>query len=159
MLRPGGGMYHVVGNMNEYTKLTGMATVMKGRQLTTSNVGGIAETQRMLDFAEEHGILATVNVISADQLEQAMCDMKNRLVRLSLRAGRPHLLIFIFFSEHLLLSHHRTLFICHFPTKNFSPLRAANDGSKHDVVLLHPLYHYHVRLVRLTYYLSLSFLF
>ena len=34
-------------------------------------IGGIAETQEMLDFCAEHGIGAEVEVIPADQVNQA----------------------------------------------------------------------------------------
>jgi uncharacterized zinc-type alcohol dehydrogenase-like protein len=41
------------------------------RSLAGSNIGGIRETQEMLDFCAEHGIGATVEVISADQVDEA----------------------------------------------------------------------------------------
>ena len=41
------------------------------RSLTGSNIGGIAETQEMLDFCAEHGIAAQVEVISAEQVNEA----------------------------------------------------------------------------------------
>ena len=36
-----------------------------------SQIGGIAETQEMLDFCAEHGIGAEVEVISADRINDA----------------------------------------------------------------------------------------
>ncbi len=41
------------------------------RSYAGSMIGGIAETQEMLDFCAEHGIGAEVEVISADQVNQA----------------------------------------------------------------------------------------
>lgn len=41
------------------------------RSLAGSNIGGIAETQEMLDFCAEHGIGATVETISADEVDDA----------------------------------------------------------------------------------------
>ncbi|MFW0783007.1 NAD(P)-dependent alcohol dehydrogenase [Gordonia sp. CPCC 206044] len=41
------------------------------RSLAGSNIGGIAETQEMLDFCAEHGIGAEIEVISADQINEA----------------------------------------------------------------------------------------
>ena len=34
-------------------------------------IGGIAETQEMLDFCAEHGIGAEIEVIAADQVNEA----------------------------------------------------------------------------------------
>ena len=42
-----------------------------GRSVSASSIGGIAETQEMLDFCAEHGIAAEVEVITADQVNQA----------------------------------------------------------------------------------------
>ncbi|HXF03316.1 MAG TPA: NAD(P)-dependent alcohol dehydrogenase, partial [Arthrobacter sp.] len=36
-----------------------------------SNIGGIAETQEMLDFCAEHGITADVELVRAPELNQA----------------------------------------------------------------------------------------
>lgn len=41
------------------------------RSFAGSMIGGIAETQEMLDFCAEHGIAAEVEVISADQVNEA----------------------------------------------------------------------------------------
>ena len=41
------------------------------RALAGSNVGGIAETQEMLDFCAEHGIGAEIELISAEQINDA----------------------------------------------------------------------------------------
>jgi uncharacterized zinc-type alcohol dehydrogenase-like protein len=41
------------------------------RSLAGSMIGGIRETQQMLDFCAEHGLGAEVEVISADQIDEA----------------------------------------------------------------------------------------
>lgn len=41
------------------------------RSLAGSNIGGIAETQEMLDFCAEHGIAAEIEVIPADRINEA----------------------------------------------------------------------------------------
>ena len=51
------------------------------RSLTGSNIGGIKETQEMLDFSAEHGITAQVEVINADQVDEAY----ERVVRSDVR--------------------------------------------------------------------------
>ncbi|GAA1426445.1 NAD(P)-dependent alcohol dehydrogenase [Microlunatus lacustris] len=47
-------------------------SLMPGRRsLAGSNIGGIPETQEMLDFCAEHGLGAEVEVISADKINEA----------------------------------------------------------------------------------------
>lgn len=41
------------------------------RSLAGSNVGGIRETQEMLDFCAEHGIAAEIELITADRINEA----------------------------------------------------------------------------------------
>jgi alcohol dehydrogenase (NADP+) len=41
------------------------------RSIAASNVGGIRETQEMLDFSAEHGIDPMIEVINADQVDEA----------------------------------------------------------------------------------------
>ncbi|KEO84132.1 NAD(P)-dependent alcohol dehydrogenase [Tumebacillus flagellatus] len=45
--------------------------IMGRRSIAGSLVGGIRETQEMLDFAAEHGIAPQIEVISADQVDEA----------------------------------------------------------------------------------------
>ncbi len=45
--------------------------ILQRRSFAGSNIGGIAETQEMLDFCAEHGIAADIEVISADQINEA----------------------------------------------------------------------------------------
>ena len=45
--------------------------LMKRRQLAGSGIGGMPETQEMLDFCAEHGITADVEVIAMDQINEA----------------------------------------------------------------------------------------
>jgi uncharacterized zinc-type alcohol dehydrogenase-like protein len=45
--------------------------LMKRRQLAGSGIGGIHETQEMLDFCAEHGIAADVELIPIQQINEA----------------------------------------------------------------------------------------
>lgn len=45
--------------------------IMKRRALAGSMIGGIPETQEMLDFCAEHGIVADIEMIRADQINEA----------------------------------------------------------------------------------------
>ena len=59
--------------------------IMKRLSLAGSAIGGIAETQEMLDFCAEHGIVSDVEMISIDQINQAYermlrSDVKYRFV-------------------------------------------------------------------------------
>ena len=42
--------------------------IMKRRALAGSMIGGIPETQEMLDFCAEHGIVADIELVRADQV-------------------------------------------------------------------------------------------
>jgi alcohol dehydrogenase (NADP+) len=45
--------------------------IMKRRSIAGSMIGGIPETQEMLDFCAEHGIVSDIEMIRADQIEGA----------------------------------------------------------------------------------------
>ena len=45
--------------------------IMKRRKLAGSMIGGIAETQEMLDFCGEHNISADIELINADYINEA----------------------------------------------------------------------------------------
>jgi uncharacterized zinc-type alcohol dehydrogenase-like protein len=59
--------------------------IFKRRSLAGSMIGGIPETQEMLDFCAEHGIVADIELIGADQIDDAYermlkSDVKYRFV-------------------------------------------------------------------------------
>ena len=61
------------------------ALIFKRRAIAGSLIGGIAETQEMLDFCAEHGIVADIEMIRADQIDAAYermqrSDVKYRFV-------------------------------------------------------------------------------
>ena len=45
--------------------------IFKRRSIAGSLIGGIAETQEMLDFCAEHGIVSEIELIGADQVNEA----------------------------------------------------------------------------------------
>jgi uncharacterized zinc-type alcohol dehydrogenase-like protein len=45
--------------------------IMKRRAIAGSMIGGIPETQEMLDFCAEHGIVADIEMIRADEINEA----------------------------------------------------------------------------------------
>lgn len=45
--------------------------IMKRRTLAGSMIGGIAQTQEMLDFCAEHGIVSDIELIAAQHIDQA----------------------------------------------------------------------------------------
>lgn len=58
---------------------------MKRRSLAGSIIGGIPETQEMLDFCARHGILSEIEIIRADEINEAYerllkSDVKYRFV-------------------------------------------------------------------------------
>jgi uncharacterized zinc-type alcohol dehydrogenase-like protein len=70
LLRPLGVMANVGLPTGRY-ELTPGAVVGGSRVLAGSTIGGIPATQEMLDFCAEHGIGATIETISADEVDGA----------------------------------------------------------------------------------------
>ena len=61
-------------------------SLISGRKRSPARcIGGIAETQEMLDFCAEHGIVADVEVIRADQINEAYERMLRRRRALPVR--------------------------------------------------------------------------
>ncbi|MGZ6804092.1 MAG: alcohol dehydrogenase, partial [Nocardioidaceae bacterium] len=60
-----------VGAPPEPMEVPAFALMNQRRSWAGSGIGGIAETPEMLDFCAEHGIAAEVEVIRADQIDEA----------------------------------------------------------------------------------------
>jgi uncharacterized zinc-type alcohol dehydrogenase-like protein len=60
-----------VGAPPEPLPVPAFALIPQRRSFAGSAIGGIAETQEMLDFCAEHGIAAEIEVISADAINEA----------------------------------------------------------------------------------------
>ena len=60
-----------VGAPSEPLEVPAFALIPFRRSWAGSMIGGIRETQEMLDFCAEHNIGATVEKISADQIDEA----------------------------------------------------------------------------------------
>lgn len=65
------GTLSEVGLPEQPITISGFSLVDNGRSITGSKVGGLAEIQEMLDFCGEHGISADVEVVRADQIDEA----------------------------------------------------------------------------------------
>jgi uncharacterized zinc-type alcohol dehydrogenase-like protein len=63
------------------TPLSAFALIMKRRRLAGSLIGGIRQTQEMLDFCAEHGIAADVEMIAIDEINEAYERMLKNDVR------------------------------------------------------------------------------
>lgn len=70
LLRPGGVMV-LVGLPPEGLELAAGNLIGGRKALAGSNIGGIAETQEMLDFCAEHGIGARIEKIGVDEVDEA----------------------------------------------------------------------------------------
>lgn len=66
-----GGAMVCVGAPAEPLEVGIMSLITGRRSLTGSNIGGIPETQEMLDFCAEHGIVAEIENISAADVNAA----------------------------------------------------------------------------------------
>ncbi|MCW5834838.1 MAG: NAD(P)-dependent alcohol dehydrogenase [Labilithrix sp.] len=69
-LRPLGTMV-LLGIPPAPIPLDATALILGNRRLVGSNIGGVAETQAMLDYCGEHGIVSDVEVIPAQEINAA----------------------------------------------------------------------------------------
>jgi uncharacterized zinc-type alcohol dehydrogenase-like protein len=79
------GTMTLVGAPEKPSAVTSFALIFKRRQLAGSLIGGIRETQEMLDFCAEHGITADIELIRIQQINEAYerllkSDVKYRFV-------------------------------------------------------------------------------
>ena len=84
LLAPGGTLT-LVGAPEKPLQVSAFSLIMGRRNLAGSLIGGIAETQEMLDFCGEHGITADVEVIPIQKVNEAYerlerSDVKYRFV-------------------------------------------------------------------------------
>lgn len=80
LLQPRGVMVYV-GLPPESLPLHIGALIGGRKVLTGSNIGGIPETQEMLDFCAEHGVAPQIEKITADQIDEAYERVVNSDVR------------------------------------------------------------------------------
>jgi len=71
----------VLVGLPEPTPLAATPLVFRRRKLTGSLIGGIRETQEMLDFCAEHGVAADVELIPIQQINEAFERMLKSDVR------------------------------------------------------------------------------
>ncbi|CAN5893571.1 NAD(P)-dependent alcohol dehydrogenase [soil metagenome] len=65
------GAMVLVGAPPEPSAISGFSLIMQRRTLAGSLIGGIKETQEMLDFCAEHNIVSDVEVIQMDKINEA----------------------------------------------------------------------------------------
>jgi uncharacterized zinc-type alcohol dehydrogenase-like protein len=94
LLRRDGVM--VLVGVPEPTPLSASSLIMKRKSLAGSLIGGIRETQEMLDFCAAHGVAADVEVIPIQEINHAYERMLKNDVRYrfvidlaSLKSGAP----------------------------------------------------------------------
>ena len=70
LLRVDGSLV-LVGAPMEQLPVTSFSLIMGRRTFAGSNIGGIAETQEMLDFCSKHNIVADIELIGVEQINEA----------------------------------------------------------------------------------------
>jgi uncharacterized zinc-type alcohol dehydrogenase-like protein len=75
------GTLVLLGLIPEALPVKAFSMLGKRRRLAASPIGGIRETQEMLDFCGEHGITADIEIIRIDQINEAY----ERMVRSDVR--------------------------------------------------------------------------
>jgi alcohol dehydrogenase (NADP+) len=69
------GSIALVGAPPQPLSVAAFALIMGRRRLAGSSIGGIPETQEMLDFCAEHGIVSDIEIIPIQQINQAYARM------------------------------------------------------------------------------------
>ena len=64
------GTLVIVGQVGPMEGTNTVPLLLGRRRIAGSPIGGIAETQEMLDFCAEHGIAATIEVVSAADVNE-----------------------------------------------------------------------------------------
>ena len=70
-----------VGAPPEPLPVNAMALIGGRRSFAGSMIGGIAETQEMLDFCAEHGLACDIELIAPDRINEAYARMEKSDVR------------------------------------------------------------------------------
>ena len=75
----------MIGAPPEPYNFSAFGLIMGNKTVTGSLIGGIKQTQEMLDFSAEHGIVSDIELIGVDRLEEAYertmkSDVKYRFV-------------------------------------------------------------------------------
>jgi alcohol dehydrogenase (NADP+) len=65
------GVMVIVGVPSEPVPLNAFSLIGGNKVLAGSMIGGIPETQEMLDFCAEHGITSDIELIKPDYIEEA----------------------------------------------------------------------------------------
>ena len=68
---PATGALALVGAPMEPLPVTSFTLLLARRSFAGSNIGGIAETQEMLDFCSKHNITADIELIGVGQVNDA----------------------------------------------------------------------------------------
>ena len=71
----------IVGQVGPLEELNTAPMLFGRRQLAGSLIGGIAETQEVLDFCAEHNVLPECDMIRMDQINEAYDRMEQSDVR------------------------------------------------------------------------------
>ena len=80
LLKPGGVMVDV--GLPEHASTLRLSSLTGGNKvLAGSQIGGIAETQEMLDFCAEHGVVPQVEIIGGEDITDAYDKVVNSQVR------------------------------------------------------------------------------
>ena len=75
----------LVGAPEKLLPVSALSLIPKRRQLAGSMIGGLPETQEMLDFCAEHGIVSNIEIIPIAKINEAYermlkSDVKHRFV-------------------------------------------------------------------------------
>jgi uncharacterized zinc-type alcohol dehydrogenase-like protein len=75
------GTMVMLGLTTEGLPVFAMGLLWRRRSIAGSLIGGIRETQEMLDFCAEHGLASDIEVIAPDQINEAYARLEKSDVR------------------------------------------------------------------------------
>ena len=75
------GTFVILGLPSKELTVDALSLIINQRALAGSRIGNLAETQDMLNFCAEHGVAAEVEVIGADDIDEAYQRLKAGQVR------------------------------------------------------------------------------
>lgn len=73
--------YVNVGQLGQIDGISGMALAFGRQSLAGSMIGGMAETQQVMDYCVTHNVLPDVEVIRPDQIDEAIARIKNKDIK------------------------------------------------------------------------------
>lgn len=81
MLKPDGGKLHVLGDFQEIPSAKGRDCFFESKYMTGTNIGGVPDTQEMINFCYQNDALPEIQLIKMQDITRAMELLKSSKVK------------------------------------------------------------------------------